>query len=108
MGQGPSWARRATAYGPALSLLRKPQSFRSPAVLHPSCLGVEAKSKRRVRELAPKRLLRGIFRPDSVKQQNTTTWRNHNDATFTSRYHRSEEHTSELQSQSNLVCRLLL
>src|SRR2546430_10332052 len=23
-------------------------------------------------------------------------------------YHRSEEHTSELQSQSNLVCRLLL
>src|SRR5688572_32427268 len=24
------------------------------------------------------------------------------------RYHRSEEHTSELQSQSNLVCRLLL
>src|SRR2546430_9172623 len=25
-----------------------------------------------------------------------------------SEYHRSEEHTSELQSQSNLVCRLLL
>src|SRR2546430_12217003 len=25
-----------------------------------------------------------------------------------SRHHRSEEHTSELQSQSNLVCRLLL
>src|SRR2546427_2756720 len=25
-----------------------------------------------------------------------------------SRFHRSEEHTSELQSQSNLVCRLLL
>src|SRR2546430_6867693 len=25
-----------------------------------------------------------------------------------SSYHRSEEHTSELQSQSNLVCRLLL
>src|SRR2546430_3895519 len=25
-----------------------------------------------------------------------------------SRYNRSEEHTSELQSQSNLVCRLLL
>src|SRR2546430_10479362 len=24
------------------------------------------------------------------------------------RFHRSEEHTSELQSQSNLVCRLLL
>src|SRR2546427_8510742 len=27
---------------------------------------------------------------------------------FRSRRHRSEEHTSELQSQSNLVCRLLL
>src|SRR2546430_7586009 len=27
---------------------------------------------------------------------------------FRSRDHRSEEHTSELQSQSNLVCRLLL
>src|SRR2546430_11468726 len=28
--------------------------------------------------------------------------------TFTGRSRRSEEHTSELQSQSNLVCRLLL
>src|SRR2546430_7308243 len=27
---------------------------------------------------------------------------------FTSLFNRSEEHTSELQSQSNLVCRLLL
>src|SRR5688572_32585758 len=27
---------------------------------------------------------------------------------FERRFHRSEEHTSELQSQSNLVCRLLL
>src|SRR5688572_32073871 len=27
---------------------------------------------------------------------------------FSARYRRSEEHTSELQSQSNLVCRLLL
>src|SRR6266478_3840733 len=31
----------------------------------------------------------------------------HEDA-FGGRFHRSEEHTSELQSQSNLVCRLLL
>src|SRR2546430_4313174 len=31
-----------------------------------------------------------------------------NPATFSSRKARSEEHTSELQSQSNLVCRLLL
>src|SRR2546430_13942905 len=30
------------------------------------------------------------------------------DVDFNSRVHRSEEHTSELQSQSNLVCRLLL
>src|SRR5256886_7523851 len=28
--------------------------------------------------------------------------------TFMIQHHRSEEHTSELQSQSNLVCRLLL
>src|SRR5688572_32383078 len=39
-----------------------------------------------------------VYRPDS-------------DATHTPQFHqieRSEEHTSELQSQSNLVCRLLL
>src|SRR2546430_3887655 len=30
------------------------------------------------------------------------------DAAILARYFRSEEHTSELQSQSNLVCRLLL
>src|SRR5205085_11630500 len=32
----------------------------------------------------------------------------HNSSVSTSRSLRSEEHTSELQSQSNLVCRLLL
>src|SRR2546430_2893314 len=34
--------------------------------------------------------------------------RSKNTATPEARRHRSEEHTSELQSQSNLVCRLLL
>src|SRR2546430_8673655 len=34
--------------------------------------------------------------------------RNGNDAKQALWLHRSEEHTSELQSQSNLVCRLLL
>src|SRR2546430_5416138 len=34
-------------------------------------------------------------------------WRCNRDATLPATY-RSEEHTSELQSQSNLVCRLLL
>src|SRR2546430_7619196 len=32
----------------------------------------------------------------------------HIDTEFTIKWGRSEEHTSELQSQSNLVCRLLL
>src|SRR2546430_13098917 len=36
-----------------------------------------------------------------------TLYRNNGDGTFTD-VTRSEEHTSELQSQSNLVCRLLL
>src|SRR2546430_4646048 len=34
--------------------------------------------------------------------------RNHTSGWFAYPYYRSEEHTSELQSQSNLVCRLLL
>src|SRR5256886_3783030 len=34
--------------------------------------------------------------------------RKSNDVRHVSRFTRSEEHTSELQSQSNLVCRLLL
>src|SRR2546430_10329389 len=40
---------------------------------------------------------------DAVSFESTTPHRYRNDAT-----ERSEEHTSELQSQSNLVCRLLL
>src|SRR2546430_12424853 len=46
-----------------------------------------------------------LFRSFSLKED-------HNLQTTSPRYHqeqhRSEEHTSELQSQSNLVCRLLL
>src|SRR2546430_7710718 len=45
-----------------------------------------------------------LFRSETVDHPGTRlgiTSRGHDD-------HRSEEHTSELQSQSNLVCRLLL
>src|SRR5690606_40938401 len=34
--------------------------------------------------------------------------KNHQKQRYNSEYHRSEEHTSELQSRENLVCRLLL
>src|SRR2546430_5973601 len=36
------------------------------------------------------------------------SWNNSRENASISKCHRSEEHTSELQSQSNLVCRLLL
>src|SRR5438132_13966479 len=43
--------------------------------------------------------------------QESRTWRLHNDVGarfYFLGWHRSEEHTSELQSHSDLVCRLLL
>src|SRR2546427_4738370 len=43
--------------------------------------------------------------PSGSPQQNTGTWQR---AAVARIERRSEEHTSELQSQSNLVCRLLL
>src|SRR2546427_3906440 len=52
-------------------------------------------------------LFRSALQPEerswsaAAKQQSATRWR-------VERSRRSEEHTSELQSQSNLVCRLLL
>src|SRR2546430_4552498 len=42
------------------------------------------------------------------KADNKTRAYGQNNPPFTVTYSRSEEHTSELQSQSNLVCRLLL
>src|SRR5688572_31885140 len=45
----------------------------------------------------------GIERPPLPVEQHASIWRGSQN-----RPRRSEEHTSELQSQSNLVCRLLL
>src|SRR2546430_10102789 len=45
----------------------------------------------------------GLTLVHTSRRANTPRSRNHRDRTS-----RSEEHTSELQSQSNLVCRLLL
>src|SRR2546427_9438119 len=44
----------------------------------------------------------------AARRQNSTMKRREALAKLTGRERRSEEHTSELQSQSNLVCRLLL
>src|SRR5438093_13620239 len=48
-----------------------------------------------------------LWRPSRVGNQDGTCSRL-SDATTAHREHRSEEHTSELQSLTNLVCRLLL
>src|SRR5205085_12012714 len=53
------------------------------------------------------------FYDDSSLQQNNISWTQHEYINYHIRLssncrRRSEEHTSELQSQSNLVCRLLL
>src|SRR2546430_4247495 len=46
-------------------------------------------------------LFRSIQKPDGERHEISLLWKKQTD-------NRSEEHTSELQSQSNLVCRLLL
>src|SRR2546427_3303088 len=45
-----------------------------------------------------------VQKPTQCPHQQASRWRYRRHGTR----HRSEEHTSELQSQSNLVCRLLL
>src|SRR5438270_6811736 len=53
-----------------------------------------------------------IFRSSSIRATSRTVmsrcWRNWASIATSPSWMRSEEHTSELQSQSNLVCRLLL
>src|SRR2546427_3085940 len=53
-------------------------------------------------------LPRRDLRHDVREQPERVDRRQHRDADQVTERHRSEEHTSELQSQSNLVCRLLL
>src|SRR5438270_5359809 len=48
------------------------------------------------------------LKPASKRALNEVTLRISFKARFDAGFNRSEEHTSELQSQSNLVCRLLL
>src|SRR2546427_5816134 len=61
------------------------------------CLG-QAQQDARVRLVTP-----GSFADDSARLASITS-----DSSLAYSLLRSEEHTSELQSQSNLVCRLLL
>src|SRR2546430_8841040 len=56
-------------------------------------------------ELRP---LGGVERHEERAQQTPRQHRNRGPQQIASEGDRSEEHTSELQSQSNLVCRLLL
>src|SRR2546430_13430435 len=49
-----------------------------------------------------------LFRSHSLSTGPDKATRNFSTIAFPVIYSRSEEHTSELQSQSNLVCRLLL
>src|SRR2546430_10708445 len=55
-------------------------------------------------------LFRSVFTGDAVHEYiEAATLANHaSEDLLHFSFHRSEEHTSELQSQSNLVCRLLL
>src|SRR2546430_12330857 len=55
-------------------------------------------------------IYRRYRQPPGVHQNVDSRWKNSPAASLpeASRRNRSEEHTSELQSQSNLVCRLLL
>src|SRR2546430_3428981 len=55
-----------------------------------------------------RRSRRSRGRPRATVCCETTRLEGPADSTITSSASRSEEHTSELQSQSNLVCRLLL
>src|SRR5688572_32684174 len=76
-----------------------------------------ARRKPRLREASPRRHVCKLPIPEIAKQM---IWTNAGDVDIVvavvvvvgngdaDAVHRSEEHTSELQSQSNLVCRLLL
>src|SRR5688572_31776319 len=67
--------------------------FRSPPRMHNRAIFSRCLPSRCVGSLATRRMSgSGMFRENSVSEHSA----------------RSEEHTSELQSQSNLVCRLLL
>src|SRR2546427_7174849 len=52
--------------------------------------------------------IEGLSPSIAIEQKTTTRSPRSTVGTITEIYDRSEEHTSELQSQSNLVCRLLL
>src|SRR2546427_7951070 len=54
-----------------------------------------------------KRFAAGPARPDQFDRSQHAGWPGHRPR-LSRQYGRSEEHTSELQLQSNLVCRLLL
>src|ERR1051325_8233855 len=89
LGQGSSRRWSATAHGAAVSLFRKPEPLRYASVLHAARLGVEAKSKRRFRELAPRRLMLGILRAklSSPVLKQPTNSEEHDDAAPTNSDH---------------------
>src|SRR5688572_32085246 len=76
-------------------------------------VGVSAQSSKRARpsgRINGRKATAGILLPiSSHAARNFSTDAGETNASFASEpFRRSEEHTSELQSQSNLVCRLLL
>src|SRR5260370_30264534 len=54
------------------------------------------------------RRIRRLKQPSNGKLYQRSTWSSEDDQILRMGYERSEEHTSELQSHLNLVCRLLL
>src|SRR5688572_31661673 len=58
--------------------------------------------------LSPTRRSSDLFQKDMPCTCSSTRWPTAGCTNCATRRSRSEEHTSELQSQSNLVCRLLL
>src|SRR2546430_6895125 len=84
--------------GPSPGRLPGPRGWRMAGVLRPSG------------KMTARSYSRRIFANEPMKKMTAkTTTRTSSESTeIMARLPRSEEHTSELQSQSNLVCRLLL
>src|SRR2546430_9562519 len=88
--------------GAGVVILANPVRFRPPPPI------LTANAARSLESQGPQRTPKRTPIPVSVGKQYKRFLASAYLLTLRSRLRRSEEHTSELQSQSNLVCRLLL
>src|SRR2546430_3689759 len=93
---------------PEFSPLPLPAAFPSPCISGGArLLGARGRSARQ-QQRASRRGAQPAAELASGATAHATRRLSRWSAVAAARFHRSEEHTSELQSQSNLVCRLLL